>query len=202
MMLAIELSDCIQRSISKAMSSSTNILTFLHRLLDSNIIGLVKYFCYSLKSLFLSRLSEPSRNRLRDLLRNPFKNPFRNPFRNLSETVSEIISETLLKTLSEKPLDTLPKTLFRDSTWGIQKNRISYGSHGVKLLVTFRMHFYTLKLFGTRFPDALRRLLYVFVLREMPYETNCFVLRMLKYNHAKCAWRRICILATEGSTMP
>ena len=88
MMLAIELSDCIQRSISKAMSSSTNILTFLHRLLDSNIIGLVKYFCYSLKSLFLSRLLEPTR------------------------TVLEISSETPLESLLKTPSKTRSRTLF------------------------------------------------------------------------------------------
>ena len=33
------------------MGSSINILAFLHRLLDSDILGLVTYFCYSLKSL-------------------------------------------------------------------------------------------------------------------------------------------------------
>lgn len=41
----------LQRNISKVMGSSINILAFLHRLLDSDILGLVTYFCYSLKSL-------------------------------------------------------------------------------------------------------------------------------------------------------
>ena len=63
------------------MSSSINILAFLHCLLDSNIIGLVKYFCYSLKSLFLSRLLEPTRNYLKNPLKNPFKNPLKNSLR-------------------------------------------------------------------------------------------------------------------------
>ena len=79
------------------MSSSTNILTFLHRLLDSNIIGLVKYFCYSLKSLFLSRLPEPTR------------------------TVLEISSEILLKTPSKTLFETLSETDWRYSEHNIRK---------------------------------------------------------------------------------
>ena len=77
--------------------------SFLELFASDNVTRLVKHFYESLQFVFLSRLSEPTRNHLRntilprDPFKNPFKNPLKNPIGNPLGTPFKTLTETLLE---------------------------------------------------------------------------------------------------------
>ena len=89
------------------MSSSVNMNSFLELFASDNVTHLIKHFYESLQFIFLSHLSEPTRNRLRNTiletpLQTPSKTPSKTPIRNPLGTPFKILLGTLLDRLLDK----------------------------------------------------------------------------------------------------